>query len=1344
MSKFKMQKGLILIVSALLCLPCSQLFGSNDKVVRSFTINQGLSSSRVYSISQDAKGFIWLGTNYGLNRFDGVKFKTYHYDSQDPKSISSNNIRDTYIMSDGKMWIALDNGVDIYNPVTDSFSHFTNKTKDGVGISSHIYDITQDLDGEIWMSTATLGLFRYNPASNELMNYRNIPKDPKTIISDRASKLCADKAGRIWVTSYDQGVSVFDKSNGEFTRYGAAIIGDGSVYAICEDSYGHIWMGTFQKGLVKYDNTTGTFTRYPSDGNFLYHIQTISELKPGELLVGSDSGAAIFCMEQCRIANDLVHRSLLSNNNKFIYATFADSAGGIWLGSYFDGLEYYSNKDNVFSNYTTSDGVSGKVVNAVCEDKQGRVWIGTDDNGILCLDSQSNALKNYRDAKQVKSSYYCVHDIITKDKTLYVATYERGFEIVDIESGKTKQFTPNNSNINSARVFSLLNSSNGRIYIGTSLGLCYYNEGNEQIYRTDIKSHVVDLIEDNNGDIWVATALDGLWKYQPRSNTYQHYLSEQNNIHSLTRNRLSTLAKDNSNTIWIGTDGYGICSYDIQKNLFTRYEGLSIPNNSISTIIPEGNYLWIATGNGLVKWDKKSTNVKIYNFLSGVTNSQFTPTSGMKSSNGKIYFGTSNGFISFSGLDLIDEEHSPKITLTEFKISNSIITPNMPKSPLETSIENTSEITLQHHQSNIEFSFADLNFNLFDQRQYRYMLNGYDKQWHYINDDNYRISYTNVPSGSYALIIEATNNNGSWGDRNEILDIVIKPHFLFSKIAIGIYILLIVIGLIYLYKILVIRTKRNSAQQIREIQKKKEQEIYDAKIEFFTNVAHEIRTPLSLIIGPLEYIKKSRNITDQYGEYLSIIEQNYKRLLVLVNQLLDFRKVDAGKYTLTFSTNNISELIYDITSRFDMLLHQKKIALDVHINPSDLSMVVDREAMIKIISNLITNAIKHTEKNIEIIVSKHDGNVVFEIQDDGIGIPVEERAKIFNPFYQIKKNNKNLNKGVGIGLYMTQSLVHLMDGTIEILDREDDTPGARIKMTLAIVERETANVENFKFEEEYVIESEDSNDFGIIDESEIMREKTVLLVDDDSEILNFLGRILNKFYFTISANSAEEGLGILNKNDVDVIISDVMMDGINGFEFCKIVKSNLNTSHIPFVMLTAKTDTASRIEGLDYGADAYIEKPFSPEHIISQINNLLKQREELKMKYAGVPLSEIKFSVSSKLDADFAEKCKAIIEANIDDTEFTIYTLAKELNMSRTMVFQKIKVITGMTPNDFIKTVRLKKACLLMIEGEHRINEIGFLVGFSSSSYFAKCFSKQFGMLPSQFLQKLKNGELDG
>lgn len=1332
---------------------------SDSRIIkRVYKMEDGLSSNRVYSIVQDSLGFIWMATSHGLNRFDGLKFKHYYFKDGDKNSISSNQLNGLLIAKDKRMWISLGDGVDIYNPYDESFTHFDKKTHDGIGIRKGVRAIIQDREGDFWIGSQRDGLFYYSPKKDTLILYKNIREDNFSISQDRITTLCEGKDGLIWVGTYSEGLCSFSKKTKRFLRYknnnSPSSLSDNSIQKIYEDSYGNLWIGTFQKGIDRFDRNTGDFIHFPNKDvdNLLYHIQDIYEYSSGKLFISSDNGGGIFNIVEGNIVYDRAYNQrYIPELSKFIYSIFKDREGGLWLGAYFDGVEYIAPQKDNFSNFSCEgENGAGKVVNCIVENDEGLFFIGTDDDGIYTYNQKTGNVQPYWTGKDINSSYYCIHDLLIDDNKLYAATYGRGLEVFDLKNKTYKSYLdePEESGtIPSSRVFSLFKASNGRIYVGTTNGLSYYNKENDNFTRLKPHSLVNSIVEDFQNNIWFTTNEDGLYRYDVKNDSYEHYTFDPNDSGSIIRNTLSTLAIDDKGQIWVGSDGYGICLYDKKTNCFKRFPDLNFPNNVISSIIPGDNILWIGTQKGLVKWNLSDNQTTFFSKSSGLYNEQFIPNASFHGNNGRIILGTADGFSTFFANKLSQNNYQPYVVLTNFLINGEVVTPMSENSPLKRSVEITNEIVLTHKQRVFGVDFASLSFINPDENEYAYKLDGLDNTWHTMVGQNRHINYTSLPSGEYILKIKGTNGDKIWSPYEVNLKIRVRPPLWLSTFALVAYLLILVFLISMLIRYFIRKSKMKHEQEIKRVAHEAEIKLYDSKIRFFTNIAHEIKTPLSLIIGPLEEIMQSNKAIELYGDFLSIIQLNSKRLLTLVSQLLDFRKVESGSYKLILDNCDLENLIHNVAGLFNVSAQRRSINLIVDVENISKYLLLDKEALTKVLSNLISNALKYAEKEVSIKCFMNSHQVVLRVEDDGQGIPLSERKKVFSAFYQINSGEVASGHGFGIGLNMTKSLVELMGGSIDIMEKTQRAKGSifEIRIPTKEIDGNSSGEENLNNKSSFFIGV--NPDMFIFhehddDESETLGDKIekpqLLVVDDNQDVLDFIEKILKESYTVTLATGALEALKIMEEKDFDLILSDIMMEGMDGLEFCKKVKSNIATSHIPFVLLTAKDGVDVKIQSLDYGSDAFIEKPFSPKHLKAQIRNLLKKREELRKEVAESPLFDTDKITPNKLDRNFLNESLKIIEENLNTPGFSVDTFSRKIGMSRTAMYTKIKALTGMTPNNFIKMIRLKIACKLLVQEDYNISEIGYIVGFSSPSYFSKCFIKQFGISPSDFTTKVK------
>ena len=789
--------------------------------------------------------------------------------------------------------------------------------------------------------------------------------------------------------------------------------------------------------------------------------------------------------------------------------------------------------------------------------------------------------------------------------------------------------------------------------------------------------------------------------------------------------------QDVKKRLWIGTEGGGLTQYIYETRKFKTFNtGNGLPNNVIYAIVSDRDYLWLSSNRGLSRFNPDTREIKTFTKADGLQGNQFNFKSGYKARNGKIYFGGTNGFNAFVPDELRDNKYIPPVVITNMQLFNKDVEIGADNSPLEQNISFTDEITLKHDQTVLNFDFVALSYCAPNKNKYAYMLEGFDKEW-IDAGNNHRISYTNLPPGRYTLRIKGSNNDGLWNEEGTTLHIRVKPPVWASFWAYLFYVIVLAGSVYYYYKFL--QRKRAIQEQIKleKLQAQSEIELYNAKIDFFTNIAHEIRTPISLIKAPLDALKR-KNKDKSLSDYVVVMERNTNRLMSLINQLLDFRKAEKNSYTVNYRQLNLSELLRNLTDSFSYSASARNIDLQLISSDDNAVVNADAECITKIVTNLLANAIKHTNNKVELRLSMADDHYLIQVYDNGEGIDHTEKEKIFQPFYQIGKS-KNENQGTGIGLALVKLLVDIHGGKVMV----ESVKNEYTLFTVNLLRHKTvspAPPEEPFFEQ--IIQTEvDAAQVKMVPDFRSDELPALLIVEDNEDLNHFLQNYFQENFSVLSAYNGAQAVKLLENFAPDIIISDIMMPEMNGIEFCDYVKTNTLYSHIPVILLTAKTDIKYKIEGLEHGADAYLEKPFSVEHLEAQIHNLLENRQKLRETMASSPLTPIRNYGKNKADEAFLNEISNIIDKHITNVDFSVDDLAQEIAMSRSNLYRKVKGLSGLTPNDFIRLVRLKKAVKLMQEGENRINEICYMVGFNTSSYFAKCFKHQFGILPKDFVK---------
>lgn len=1287
---------------------------------RHYNIENGVSSNNISTLFQDQKGYIWIGTENGLNRFDGNQFTLYQKNNPLYSNFHANSINTICETTDKELWLGTDNGVFIYNQVKDTFTPFVKQTSDKTSITSWITHIIQDKAGNIWIATHKQGIFLFNTQTDKLTQFE-IPQNDNIV-----TRILNDEQNNIWLSGPYQ-LCKLNKVNNTFETYAIEEKTE-SIYsmALWEDSSNHIWIGTWDKGLWKLDPRTKQVEKYLTGekGKGILHIHSILEYSPELLLIGSDDGLTIF--------NPVTHESFLYDNygdnekslsDKFIYPILKDREGGVWIGTYYNGINYLPPYCGQFNGYSESSDIpyfNSRIISRFCEGENGNIWIASDDSGLSCFNPSTMQFLDFNGREKLNK--HNLHALCMVDKDLWIGTYGDGIQILNIQTGVIKNYSISNG-LDENSIYSIFKDSQGQIWTGSMNGICQYDAQKQRF--TPIKyleALVIEIAEDAKGNLWIATQGKGLFRYSPQKNKEWKKYGLEKGFNSLTVNHLC-INKDNE--IWVATSE-GLYLYNPLKDVFI-YQPLRLPNECITAILEGEDCLWLTTAKGLVKYTPATQETQIFTKSDGLQSEAFIMASALKTRNGEFYIGSINGFNTFYPHQLKLNTQKPNVVLTSLEIFNQKID-TQKDGTLPEAIDHLKEIHLSYKDNVITLNYAALSYCTPQKNQYAYMLEGFDKGWNYVGSQH-STTYTNLPAGTYTFRVKASNNDNIWNEEGTSIRIIVHPPFYLSlPFKIG-YVLLFLLALGLLLRYVIRRSEKKHAKAIDELNSKKEIEIHEAKINFFTMIAHEIRTPVSLIIGPLEKIMQSTHIPTNERQELEIIDRNSQRLLYLVNQLLDFRKVEQKEMRMKFTSQPIKDLMQAVCERFSPTLQQNGVNFSVTYPNEHFHADVDKEALTKVLSNLLTNANKYTQSRIEVRFQEHPEKQTFsiEVKDNGKGMNEEELKKIFKPFYQASENKP----GTGIGLSIVKGIVEAHHGQIKVTSQ----PGHGSSFMITLPQKQ----ESLSAEEE---ENQVTNPLpeDIIPEQNAtaaMSQKVLpimLIVDDNEDMLNFLSSHFQTSYTIVTAVDGVDALNKLKEQEVALIISDWMMPNMNGIDLCKAVRNNQLTSHIPFILLTAKTDTEAKITSMNCGADAYIEKPFSLQYLEACIKNLLELRLQLRQKFSQMPTVSINSIAANQSDKVFLEKMNHLIEENLNNEELSVDFLAEKLCISRSGLFVKIKGLANTTPNEMIQIIRLKKAASLLLENQYRINEVSYMVGFNNPSYFSKCFQKQFGMKPGEYI----------
>lgn len=1288
-------------------------------------VDNGLSHNTVKAVIQDSYGFMWFGTRNKLSRYDGTSVKIF--DCNDPiAQKSNNNICSLFEDESKQLWVGTDKGVFTYDPIKEKFTFFDKKSKKGIQPNDWVSSIQTDNNRNIWIVVPNQGVFRYSIDDSKLHHY--LIGSPDSPNQGNAQCMVIEKNGRIWIGTNGGGVYLYNKEKDSFAQFLGDKDGDSlkgaDIYTICD--YGdELLIGIHEGKLRKLNKKRNTLSDVNAPEVHYKIIRDIVCLND-EIWVGTSNGLFIINEMTGKVTNikeDPMDNKSLSDN--MIHKIYKDKEDGIWITTNYGGVNYLSNsgiKFNRFIPLNHRNSISSKQIGQLIEDNEGNIWIATEDSGVDIYNPKSGEFKRVGRDIGRPLYYQKIVSLYHDENQVWIGYFKNGLDIVQLPAFSISHYSGEVLGLSEPSIYAICEDHLGRIWIGNGWEIYV---GDKKTKKFDVQalarySYIHDIAEDPEGYIWVATMGNGVFKYNLDTGKTDHFKHDPSDSTSLSSNSVGDITIDSSGKVWFSTDRGGICCYNRDTHNFTSFsikDGL--PDDVAYKILEDKNHnLWFGTNNGLVKLNPQTKDIHVFKQSDGLPGNQFNYKSALASNSGLFYFGGLNGLVSFDPYEYKTNTIVPPVYITKLTVFNKEINVNSAGSPLEKSIIHTQDITLKHDQSNLRFDFVALSYTAPDANKYAYKMEGIDSDWVYTNE-NHSISYAKLPPGKYTFKVKGSNNDGMWNNDPAYINIEILPPWWQSTAAYFIYFCLFLCAVSYwFYWYNKKQDKRNKEKQ-RVFEAEKEKELYSSKVEFFTNIAHEIRTPVTLINGPLESLLEMDIADNEIRKNLQIMGKNTSELLILINQLLDFRKVDNNKFLLTYTDVNIAETLQDVYLRFESSAIKQNKQIKKILPDKDLHAPVDREAFIKILSNLFSNAVRYSKEYIEYELGSDEKYLILRFSNDGQLIPDDLSEKIFDPFYQLEKD-RNINASSGIGLSLARSLAEQHKG---MLYYEVYSGMNTFILKLPLIQE---NVEKIVIDEDYIVEDEETN-------YEKHNKETILIVEDNPEMLSFLGgKLQNRFDVEMASNGIE-ALDRLNEKRVDIIVTDVMMPDMDGFELCEKIKSNIEFSHIPIVLLTAKNDLDSKIKGLKAGADAYVEKPFSFNYLLSQLDTLLNNRQREKKAFMQKPFLAIQQMGMNKADEQFMNKVIEIIHENITDTNFNVERLADLVYMSRSSLHRKIKALSGLAPTDFMRLIKLKRAAEIILEGNYHIGEVCYLVGINSPSYFIKIFSKQFGMTPKEF-----------
>jgi signal transduction histidine kinase/ligand-binding sensor domain-containing protein/DNA-binding response OmpR family regulator len=1333
----------------------------------------GLSHNQIHSIMQDSRGFIWVGTMSGLNRLDGSKVKVFKYTASQSHSLPDNNIVDVWEDHRGILWVNTTLGLSFFDPETETF-----RQSDTIKFGRYILNLTnfnnfyRDNQGGIWVMTTHQGVQYGNSQNNSFYHYVHNASDSTSIYSNNVYGIAQNSSGDVWmVHNYGVADLVDVKTQKVKDRVFFLPFKHSSNYfrvLVDADDRVWIWADNNAFGAFCYDPTTRKtlhFSTRSETHRIASDIVTdVIQDDEGLIWIATDHGGIALWNPKMRQLRSLVHEPFNQNSliGNSIVELFKDRNGAIWIGTFKDGINKY-HKDvfrfNIIKdNPLDATDLGFEDVNCVVSDKLGNVWFGTNGGGLVRYDKNSGKYVHFKHDKSNPNSIS--NDVIVSIKVdsennLWIGTFYGGLNKWDGSRFHRFQNDPDrNESLSDNRVWSIYEDRQRNLWVGTlGGGLNLFDRKTNAFthYKVaDVNSvssdYIFGLTEDHKGNLWIATAL-GVSRFVYESGRFINYRHDPNQIGSLAHDNSTCLLFDSKQNLWFGTRE-GLCRYDFESDHFEVFnEQNGLPDNSIVSLVEDDlGAIWIGTAYNLTRMyfnansKTERLSLAVFNQADGLQAGEFNVNSAYKTTDGALYFGGTKGVNYFKPVNLEEKKFKGEVIISDFKVFNNSIHPGQELNGrvlLERALFVTKSIKLKHRENAFSIAFSDLSF-IDDDQQFYYKLEGFNDQWIQADKKNKEVHFTNLSPGDYTFVVRKASTPESSEFSETSLKIRIQPPFWKSFYAYLFYMFFIV-GTLEVLRQMVINRERKKTDIVRERERQNMQQEMDMlKMRFFTNISHELKTPLSLILSPLESLLKEAKDERQYAQY-QMIHRNASRLFNMVNQLLDFRKMDAGQVDLNLAEGDLNTFIKDTVDSFVEMANKKDIDLRFYPSESQLFTSFDKRKVERIMFNLLSNAFKFTAakgyievlcciRPIEDYVNLHlksDSSkvVLIQVKDTGIGIQPENLDRVFERFFQEHGSNSEYNEGSGIGLSIVREYAQVHGGEVLL----ESTPGLGTTFSIVIPYHESKQKSKF-LEAELDVEEEEKGD----------ERPTILVVDDNDDFRAYIRQNLDPEYRVIEAANGAEGIQVAVDHVPDLIISDIMMPVLDGIEMCKQLKSDFRTSHVPIILLTAVNNQQKMLDGFEIGADDYMTKPFNPDILASRVRNLIGQREKLQSNFKLQMQMTPKDIQVTTLDEKLINKAIEVVEANISNPDFSVAELSQELGMSRVNLYKKLKSLTGHTPIEFIRTFRIKRAAQLLAQSQMGVSEAAYQVGFNDPRYFTRYFKAEFKMLPSEYAKKNK------
>lgn len=1352
MSKLKK----IVIYLFFLCLGMHSAFSETpEQITFSYiSINEGLSQSTVFSIDQDKRGNMWFATYDGVNKYDGYAFTVYQHNEDDPNSIANDISRIVKTDSQGRVWIGTRDGLSRYDEEKDIFQNFFYEKN---GKHLQVNGIEEISPEQLLISTPE-GLIMFDIKESKFRDDSFSTAMHKTI----ASTLYRQD-DQIYIGTSTDGLYTYSITQKTFEKV-IPILGTKQIQAILQQSPTRIWVATEGAGLFLINPKTKEIKNYlhsPSNPKSISsnYIRSLAMDSQNRLWIGTFNDLNIYHEGTDSFASyssNPVENGSLSQRS--VRSIFMDSQGGMWLGTYFGGLNYYHPIRNRFKNIRNipyKNSLSDNVVSCIVEDKDKNLWIGTNDGGLNLYNPITQRFTSYtlqedESARGIGSNNIKAVYVDEKKSLVYIGTHAGGLSILHRNSGQVENFNQRNSQLVNENVYAILPDGEGNLWLGTLSALVRFNPEQRSFTTIEkekdgtpvVSKQITTLFRDSHKRLWIGGE-EGLSVFKQEGLDIQK--ASILPVSNVTKLFTNCIYEASNGVIWVGTREGFYCFNEKDKQIKRYNTTNGLPNNVVYGILEDSfGRLWLSTNRGISCFNPETEKFRNFTESDGLQSNQFNTASYCRTSVGQMYFGGINGITTFRPELLLDNPYTPPVVITKLQLFNKVVRPDDETGILTKNISETKSITLKSWQTAFSIEFVVSNYISGQHNTFAYKLEGYDKEWYYLTDSR-AVSYSNLPQGTYQFLVKAANSDGKWNPIPTALEIIVLPIWYKTWWALLIFFATFAGFITFVFRFFWMRKSMEAQLEIERRDKEHQEEINQMKMRFFINISHELRTPLTLILTPLQEI--INKISDRWTRnQLEYIQRNANRLLHLVNQLMDYRRAELGVFELKAKKGNAHQLIQDNFLFYDKLARHKKITYTLHSELEDKEVLFDANYLELIVNNLLSNAFKYTEsgQSITVTLKEENGWLLLQVSDTGIGIPINKQGKIFERFYQIESEHV----GSGIGLSLVQRLIELHHGRIE-LDSEENkgsTFSVYLPQDLSVYKPSELASNNEQNEEEQVY-STNSKAMYFIDTEKVENESvesgdkkrgTILIVEDNNEIRRYLNNGLADLFNTLEAGNGEEALEKLKDNEVDVIVTDVMMPVMDGIKLCKNVKQNIRTCHIPVIILSAKTDIKDQMEGLQMGADDYIPKPFSLAILTTKIQNMMRTRRRMLDKYAKSLEVEPEKITFNAMDEALLKRAMAIVEKNMDNIEFSTDEFAREMNMSRSNLHLKLKAITGESTIDFIRKIRFNEAAKLLKDGRYTVAEVSTMVGFNTPSYFATSFKKYFGCLPTEYIKKSK------